>query len=161
MSCVSTKVANHKLPKDASLFQAYIYKKIYNADTNGNHLINSSSLTCGRAGGIGGYWWHVSPQYLPLFAIMYRIDNLSPPIFWTYHSPWGCPPEENLDILSMYWLYKPPFSCISMLPLTSNYCSTVRHVSIASMRLLFNLKKYAASIHCFPKVIDPLKLLQY
>ena len=55
MSCVSTKVANHKLPKDASLFEAYIYKKIYNADTNGNHLINSSSLTCGRAGGIGGY----------------------------------------------------------------------------------------------------------
>ena len=27
MSCVSTKVANHKLPKDASLFQASTYKK--------------------------------------------------------------------------------------------------------------------------------------
>ena len=37
MSCVLTYVANHQLqnvilPKDASLFQASTYKKIYNAD---------------------------------------------------------------------------------------------------------------------------------
>ena len=83
MSCVSTKVANHKLPKDASLFQASTYKKSITqiGEPFGKFIFTDMRQSRWN-------WWVQLMACAPsIFAIMYRRDNLSPPFFWIYHSP--------------------------------------------------------------------------